>query len=646
MLCSRRFPPPAPMPIVSLHNISLAFGHHPLLERLNLSLEAGERVCLIGRNGSGKSSLLKVIAGLVIADGGERRRASSTRIAYLPQEPDLDDSGTVFDNVAAGLGALREWILDYHHAVQQLDSDHSDAALARLHATQEQLERHGGWRTQQRIDETLSRLGLCADTPVAQLSGGWQRRVALGRALVAAPDVLLLDEPTNHLDIAAIEWLEEFINSFRGALLLVTHDRAFLQRLATRIVELDRGALREFPGDYANYLRRKQELLAVEAEHAALFDKRLAEEEKWIRKGIQARRTRNMGRVRALLALRAERAQRCSLQGKVRLALDDSAQSGRLVLEAENLAFAHDDRPVVRDFSLRVQRGDRIGLIGPNGIGKTTLLRLLLGQLAPDSGTLRHGTNLQIAYFDQTRAQLDPEMRVVDCVGEGKDTVTIGGQTKHVMGYLGDFLFAPERARSPVKSLSGGERARLLLAQLFARPANVLVMDEPTNDLDIETLELLEDLLTDYQGTLFLVSHDRAFLDNVVTSCLAFEGDGRIQEYVGGYSDWLRQRPEKIDAPREAKTEKTSPPSVEPRKPLSKKLSYNDRRELEVLPGRIERLEQEQAQLHQRLAGANAYGDPATAKESNARLNVLEAELATAYARWEILETQAKAGAI
>ncbi len=628
------------MPIVSLHKVSLAFGHHPLLEQMNLSLEAGERVCLIGRNGSGKSSLLKLIAGLVIADGGERRRAPSTRIAYLPQEPDLNEAGTVFDNVAAGLGAVREWILDYHHALQQLDSDHSDAALARLHSMQEQLEQHGGWLTQQRIDEILSRLGLSADTQVAQLSGGWKRRVALGRALVAAPDVLLLDEPTNHLDIAAIEWLEEFINSYRGGLLFVTHDRAFLQRLATRIVELDRGTLREFPGDYANYLHRKQELLAVEAEHAALFDKHLAEEEKWIRKGIQARRTRNMGRVRSLLALREARAQRRNLQGKVRMALDDSAQSGRLVLEAEDLAFAYDGRPVVRDFSLRVQRGDRIGLIGPNGVGKTTLLKLLLKELTPQHGHVRHGSNLQIAYFDQARAQLNPEARVVDCVGEGKETVTIGGQTKHVMGYLGDFLFAPERARSPVKSLSGGERARLLLAQLFTRPANVLVMDEPTNDLDIETLELLEELLGDYQGTLFLVSHDRTFLDNVITSCLAFDGDGCVQEYVGGYSDWLRQRPSGGIADREPAAAEKAPSNTPARAAGRVKLSYKDQRELGALPARIEALEQEQARLHTRLADPAVYGDAATAKDINTRLKGLRAELAAAYARWETLEAQ------
>ena len=627
------------MPIVSLHKVSLAFGHHPLLEQLNLSLEPGERVCLIGRNGTGKSSLLKLIAGQIVPDDGELRRAPDTRIAYLPQEPDLDEAGTVFDNVAAGLGALRQWVLDYHHAVQALAVEHDEAALARLHTVQEQLEQHGAWRTQQRIDETLSRLGLNADTPVAQLSGGWKRRVALGRALVAAPDVLLLDEPTNHLDIAAIEWLEEFINSFRGALLFVTHDRAFLQRLATRIVELDRGTLREFPGDYANYLRRKQELLAVEVEHAALFDKHLAEEEKWIRKGIQARRTRNMGRVRALLALREARAQRRNLQGKVRMALDDSVQSGRLVLEAEDLAFAYDGRPVVRDFSLRVQRGDRIGLIGPNGVGKTTLLKLLLNELPPQQGRVRHGSNLQIAYFDQARAQLNPEARVVDCVGEGKDSITIGGQSKHVMSYLGDFLFAPERARSPVKSLSGGERARLLLAQLFARPANVLVMDEPTNDLDIETLELLEELLGDYQGTLFLVSHDRAFLDNVVTSCLAFEGDGRIQEYVGGYSDWLRQRAGKPPSVEKTKLDKPPAPPTETRKPAGKKLSYKDQRELDQLPGRIERFEREQADIHTRLADPGLYGrDPAAAKKLGARLKEIETALREAYDRWQTLD--------
>ncbi|MBI5611607.1 MAG: ATP-binding cassette domain-containing protein [Gammaproteobacteria bacterium] len=627
------------MPIVSLHNVSLAFGHHPLLERLNLGLEAGERVCLIGRNGSGKSSLLKVIAGLVAPDDGELRRAPGTAIAYLPQEPALDEAGTVFDNVAAGLGDLRQWILDYHHAVQALATEHDAAAVTRLHALQEQLERHGAWQAQQRVDETLSRLSLNADTPVAQLSGGWRRRVALGRALVAAPDVLLLDEPTNHLDIAAIEWLEEFIGSYRGALLFVTHDRAFLQRLATRIVELDRGALREFPGDYANYLRRKQELLAVEAGHAALFDKRLAEEEKWIRQGVEARRTRNMGRVRALLALRAERARRRTLTGEVRMALDDSAQSGRLVLEAEHLAFAYDGQPVVRDFSLRVLRGDRIGLIGPNGVGKTTLLKLLLKQLVPQHGQLRHGTNLQIAYFDQARAQLNPEARVVDCVGEGKETITRGGRTQHVMSYLGDFLFAPERARSPVKSLSGGERARLLLAQLFARPANVLVMDEPTNDLDIETLELLEELLADYQGTLFLVSHDRVFLDNVVTSCLAFEGDGRIREYVGGYSDWLRQRAEKPVAVEKIKLDTAPAVSVETRRPAGKKLSYKDQRELDQLPARIEQLEKEQTAVQARLADPELYRrDPQAAKQLGVRLKEIEAAVRTAYARWQALE--------
>jgi ATP-binding cassette subfamily F protein uup len=449
------------------------------------------------------------------------------------------------------------------------------------------------------------------------------------------PDVLLLDEPTNHLDIEAIQWLEDMVAEYRGALLFVTHDRQFLTRLATRIIELDRGRLSEFPGDYANFLTKKAEQLATEATHNALFDKRLAEEERWIRKGIQARRTRNEGRVRALYALRREHAERRNVQGKARLALDSGEKSGKLVIEAENIGFSYSDRLVVRDLSLRVMRGDRIGLIGPNGVGKTTLLKILLGQLEPTSGTLKHGTNLQVAYFDQARAQLDPEARVVDCVGEGKETVTIGTQTRHVMGYLQDFLFAPERARSPVKSLSGGERARLLLAQLFSRPANVLVMDEPTNDLDIETLELLEELLLDYPGTLFLVSHDRAFLDNVVTSCLAFEGNGRVKEYIGGYSDWLRQRPSQPVARAAAPAPRTEAKKIA----AGKKLSYKDQRELEQLPMRIEQLEQEQTQLQASLADPDFYRrDAAAFKTLGARAKEVETDLAQAYERWEQLE--------
>jgi ATP-binding cassette subfamily F protein uup len=628
------------MPLLSFHDVSTAYGHHPLLEGASFALEAGERVCLIGRNGSGKSTQLRVAAGLVVPDAGEVRRDASTRIAYLPQEPELDETGTVFENVAAGLGELRRLILDYHDQVQALNDPQHDAetGLARLHQLQEQLEHRHGWQAEQRIEQVLSRLGLTADVPVAQLSGGWKRRVALGRALVMEPDVLLLDEPTNHLDIEAIQWLEDRLAEYRGALLFVTHDRQFLSRLATRILELDRGRLSEYPGNYASYQQRKAEELEVEATHNALFDKRLAEEERWIRRGIEARRTRNMGRVRALYDMRRERAERREQQGRARLALDSSEKSGKLVLEAERLSFSYADRPIVRDLSLRVMRGDRIGLIGPNGVGKTTLLRILLGQLEPQRGTLKHGTNLQVAYFDQTRAQLNPEARVVDCVGEGKETVTVGGQTKHVMGYLQDFLFPPERARSPVKSLSGGERARLLLAQLFTRPANVLVMDEPTNDLDIETLELLEELLLGYDGTLFLVSHDRAFLDNVVTSCLAFEGDGVVREYVGGYSDWLRQRPARAETT--ARVPKPETPAPEPRKP-AKKLSYKDQRELDQLPARIEQLELEQAALHARLADPAFYQrDPAAFKQVGTRIQEIEAALAEAYARWEQLEAQ------
>ena len=631
------------MPLLSFHNVSTAFGHHPLLEQVSFGVEAGERVCLIGRNGSGKSTLLKIAAGLIAPDAGEVRREVSTRIAYLPQEPQLDEAGTVFENVAAGLGDLYALIVDYHHLIAALNDPNTAGAvdLDRMHVLQEQLERRHGWEAQTRIEQVLTRLQLSADVPVAQLSGGWKRRVALGRALAMAPDVLLLDEPTNHLDIEAIQWLEDMVAEYRGALLFVTHDRQFLTRLATRIIELDRGQLTEFPGDYENFQTKKAEQLATESTHNALFDKRLAEEERWIRKGIQARRTRNEGRVRALYALRREHAERRNVQGKARLALDSGEKTGKLVIEAKNISFSYNDRLVVRDLSLRIMRGDRIGLIGPNGVGKTTLLKILLGQLEPTSGTLKHGTNLQVAYFDQARAQLDPEARVVDCVGEGKETVTIGTQTKHVMGYLQDFLFEPERARSPVKSLSGGERARLLLAQLFSRPANVLVMDEPTNDLDIETLELLEELLLDYPGTLFLVSHDRAFLDNVVTSCLAFEGNGRVKEYIGGYSDWQRQRSPN-PAAREATPQKTAAPAAkaETKKPAAgKKLSYKDQRELEQLPVRIEKLEQEQAQLQASLADPELYRrDAATFKTLGARTKEVEFDLTQAYTRWEQLE--------
>ena len=628
------------MPLISFHNVSTAYGHHLLLDKVSFGLEAGERVCLIGRNGSGKSTLLKAAAALFTPDEGEIRREVSTRIAYLPQEPELDEAATVYENVAAGLGELRQILVDYHHLIAALNDPATSEGvdLDRLHTIQEQLERRHGWEAQTRVEQVLTRLGLSADVTVGTLSGGWKRRVALGRALVMEPEVLLLDEPTNHLDIESIQWLEDQLLEYRGALLFVTHDRQFLGALATRILELDRGQLSEYPGTYESYQARKAEALATEATHNALFDKRLAEEERWIRRGIEARRTRNMGRVRALYDLRREHAARRDRVGNAKLSLDSSEKSGKLVLEAERLSFSYQDRPIVRDLSLRIMRGDRIGLVGPNGVGKTTLLKILLGQLEPTRGTIRHGTNLQVVYFDQSRAQLNPEARVVDCVGEGKETVTIGGVTKHVMGYLQDFLFPPERARSPVKSLSGGERARLLLAQLFTKPANVLVMDEPTNDLDIETLELLEELLLSYEGTLFLVSHDRAFLDNVVTSCLAFDGDGVVKEYVGGYSDWRRQRAE---TPVTAREEKTTKAPAEPKKPAGKKLSFKDQRELEQLPVRIEQLEKEQVEVQAQLGIPELYkSDPAAAKKLTARLQALETELAAANTRWEALESQ------
>ncbi len=632
------------MPLLTVHNVSLAYGHHPLLDHASCQLDRGERVCIIGRNGTGKSTLLKLITGSILPDEGELRRDSGVRVAYLPQEPELDEAGTVYENVAAGLGELRQVILDYHHVIQALNDPDADveALLERMHHLQEALERRNGWEVAQRIEQTLTLLQLPADAQVAQLSGGWKRRVALGRALVLAPDILLLDEPTNHLDIEAIQWLEDTLMNFRGALLFVTHDRHFLDRLATRILELDRGHLTGYEGNFAQYQRRKAEQLSAEASQNALFDKRLAEEERWIRKGIQARRTRNEGRVRALKALRVERSDRRNLQGKAKLALDSGEQSGKLVLEATGVRFAYDGKPVVRDLDLRVLRGDRIGLIGPNGVGKTTLLKLLLKQIEPNQGSVRHGTNLQIAYFDQTRAQLDPEARVVDCVGGGKEFVTIAGKSRHAMSYLADFLFPPERARSPVKSLSGGERARLLLAQLFAQPANVLVMDEPTNDLDIETLELLEELLAEYDGTVFMVSHDRTFLDNVVTSSLVFSGDGVVEEFFGGYSDWLRQRssvPAATPASKAGMPTKSKPAPASPQRAGQRKLSFKEQRELDELPQRIGGLEKERDQILARLADPASYAaHPESLKEMTARLESLEVELKQGYVRWEALE--------
>jgi len=611
------------MPLLSCDRVSIAFGHVPLLDQVALQIEPRERISVIGRNGTGKSTLLKILNGDLAPDEGTVWRQPGLRSARLDQDVPLSAHRSVFDVVAEG---------HTHH----LDAD--DA-----------------WRKDHHVDLVLSRLELPPDVIVDTLSGGWRRRVLLARALVGQPDLLVLDEPTNHLDIEAITWLEEFLAGYAGAVIFVTHDRAFLQRLATRIVELDRGRLTSWPGDYATYARRKEESLATEAVHQEKFDKRLADEEVWLRRGVKARRTRNEGRVKALMAMRAERAARRDLIGNVRLqqAVSDAqaAQSGRLVIEADHVwkSYGGRDLPVdsvIRDFSARIMRGDRIGLIGPNGAGKTTLLRLLLGELAPDAGEVRHGANVQIAYYDQQREQLDPERTVFDTVGEGNDTVTVGGQTRHVYGYLRDFLFADERARSPVKALSGGERNRLLLARLFTRPANVLVLDEPTNDLDLETLELLEDELVEWPGTLLLVSHDRAFLDNVVTSTLVFEGDGRVREYVGGYEDWLRQRiAGQRKTPGGVRLQPDPDQGARPAKAsANRKLSYKEQRELDALPARIEALETEQRALNARIAGTDFYRESRDAiAAALARVDDLHREVAATYARWHDLESRVTA---
>ena len=610
-----------------------------MLDHANFSLEPSERVGLIGRNGTGKSSLLKVLAGQAQLDDGLLVLQQGIRIAYVEQEPQFTPDVTVFDAVAGGLAEINNWLQEYDQLTSQLGGADDDAIIERMHAVQAKLDENDAWNLSNRVETTLDRLGLDKNAQVETLSGGMKKRVALARGLVSAPDVLILDEPTNHLDVDSILWLENLLLDHRGSVLFITHDRNFLDNIATRIVELDRGRLLSYPGNFSAYKRRKADQLAAEEVENVKFDKFLAQEEVWIRKGIQARRTRDEGRVRRLQALRSERAERREQQGQVKMDISDGMRSGRIVAELEHINKSFGDNTVVRDFSSIIQRGDKVGFIGANGTGKTTLLRLILGEEKPDSGTIRQGANIQVAYFDQMRAQLDEDASLLDTISPGSEWIEIDKQRKHVMSYLNDFLFTPERARSPVKSLSGGERNRLLLARLFARPANVLVLDEPTNDLDIDTLELLEELLENYTGTLFLVSHDRAFLDNVVTQVIGFEGDGKWQEYVGGYSDWERNHPPAQPKPAIKAEAKPQKPKETPAPKQRKKLSYKEQRELDELPDRIARLEEEQAAITEQLADPELYRtQPDEVQRLNTRFEEIDEELLENLERWEEIE--------
>jgi ATP-binding cassette subfamily F protein uup len=636
------------MPHITLDNASLAFGHHALLAQAAFQLDPGERVGLIGRNGAGKSSLLKAIAGTIKLDDGTVWRAPNVRVVYVPQEPELDNTHTVFEAVAEGLGSLQQTIIDYHQTTHDMGMPDADieALLEHMQVLQHEMDAQNGWAAQSRVETVLSRLKLDADVLVSTLSGGWRKRVALGRALVAEPEVLLLDEPTNHLDLEAIEWLEDLLLGFNGSVLFITHDRRFLDKLATRITELDRGILTDFVGNFTQYQVKKEELLAVEETHAAKFDKFLAQEEVWIRQGIKARRTRNEGRVRRLEALRLDRAARRERQGNVKLNLDAGERSGKLVAELDQVNKSYGDKALIKQFSTRILRGDKIGLLGPNGIGKSTLLKLILGDIEADSGDIQRGTKISVAYFDQMREQLDEEATLADTISPGSDFVEIGNERKHVISYLEDFLFPPQRSRSPVKSLSGGERNRLLLARLFARPANVLVLDEPTNDLDIDTLELLESLLQEYTGTLFLVSHDRAFLENTVTQVIAFEGNGILTEFGGGYDDWQRftaQRLAEKTNTTKSNTAKAPATQTAASKPsTAQKLSFKEQKELEALPVQIEQLEAAQAEINRTLADPDFYRDHAAdIKPLQLKLAQIEAEIEASMKRWEILDSKA-----
>ncbi|MEC4684294.1 MAG: ATP-binding cassette domain-containing protein [Nitrospirota bacterium] len=623
------------MTILSLQNIKIAFGGPELIDGVTLNVEAGERVCLVGRNGAGKSTLVRIISGEILPDAGEVIYSQGLRIASLPQQVPHDLSGTVFDVVSEGLGKIVGLISEYHLTSHQLSSDHNEGALLKLERLQHEIESEGGWHSEQRVETVLSKLKLDADASVAELSGGQKRRVLLARALVNEPDLLLLDEPTNHLDIESIRWLEEFLSAYKGAILFITHDRKFLQSLATRIIELDRGKITDWPGDYSTYLKRKQALLDAETTHNALFDKKLAQEEAWVRQGIKARRTRNEGRVRELKEMRRERSRRRELSGSAKMNFNEAERSGKLVLEAEGIGCTFDGRKLIDNFSTVIMRGDKIGIIGPNGSGKTTLINILLGTMVQHEGSVRMGTKLEVAYFDQHRAQLDDEKSVMENVADG-EYVTVNGIKKHVIGYLQDFLFPPDRARMSVKVLSGGERNRLLLAKLFTRPSNVIVMDEPTNDLDIDTLELLEEMLMEYKGTVLLVSHDREFLNNIVTSTIVCEGGGRIGEYVGGYDDWLRQRvPEAVNQ----KVKESGKKRPRQKKEGPRKLTFKENREIEALPGMIESMEAEHAVFYRKFADPEFYrGDGNKVAEAKSKIEKLEKDIADAYERWALLE--------
>lgn len=626
------------MPLLTFDRLELAYGHWPLLDDAALVIEAGERIGLIGRNGTGKSSLLKIVSGIEPPDAGNVWRQPALKLAYVPQEPQFQSGHTVFEAVAEGVGEAQRLLAAYHAAAHRVAEGDMDA-FEELERLSHELELHDAWRLNSRVEETLQRLALDADRAVETLSGGLKKRVALARALVTDPELLLLDEPTNHLDFSAIDWLEGLLGEFKGALLFITHDRRFLDNVANRIIELDRGQLREYQGNFTAYQSKKAEQLEIEAVHNRKFDKFWKQEEIWIRKGVQARRCRDEGRVRRLEALRLTREARMSRAGQVGFQIDSGDRSGKIVAEMEHVTYGYDDRVLIRDFSGTLLRGDKLGLLGPNGAGKTTLIRLILGELQPHSGKIKQGTKLEVAYFDQFRNQLNDDATLVDTISPGSDFVEIGGQKKHVISYLEDFLFPAERARAKVSALSGGERNRLLLARLFARPANLLVLDEPTNDLDIDTLELLEQLLQDYSGTVLIVSHDRTFLDNVVTQSIVFEGDGKLTEIVGGYADWQAWKAQRAYAVKRTAVAKAVPA---PSKPVPKSsLSYKESRTLEALPAQIEALEAEQGALAVKLTDPDLYQcKPDEVTALHARSLAIESELLALLAQWEALEAK------